>query len=246
MMKAITCPQCGALIKRISLKDKFAFCDYCGAKILLEENKIVELPAKKEEKKLTPWEQYRENYGKVQARADQYYVPDLEPPTRNYPLVGALIMVAIVVIPLIIFIASLDNSTSDQKKIPKKTLVENNNSFMPRTPTRTPTPYPKINYEVKVQWNGDNDMEHFENPQIDQSKLPSFDETELKKTVFKNRGVQVKITIDTTGEVTAAEAISGHLILKEAAQEAAIKNLFNPRQKPTKRILTYYFRLITD
>ena len=32
--------------------------------------------------------------------------------------------------------------------------------------------------------------------------------------------------------------------LKEAAENAAKKNLFNSRQKPTKRILTYYFRLL--
>lgn len=54
-MKAITCPQCGALVKKISLRDKFVPCDYCGAKILFEENKerIIEIPDKTEEQ-LTP------------------------------------------------------------------------------------------------------------------------------------------------------------------------------------------------
>jgi DNA-directed RNA polymerase subunit RPC12/RpoP len=41
-MKAITCPQCGALLEDISLKDNIARCDYCRAKILIRpigENK---------------------------------------------------------------------------------------------------------------------------------------------------------------------------------------------------------------
>ena len=34
-MKAITCPQCGALLEDVSLKENIARCDYCRAKILI-------------------------------------------------------------------------------------------------------------------------------------------------------------------------------------------------------------------
>lgn len=105
------------------------------------------------------------------------------------------------------------------------------------------TPLPSINYEVKAQWSGNNDIEHFENPQIDLSKLQTSDTETLKKTVFKNRKVEVKITIGANGEVTFAKSLSGHPILSEAAVNAAKKSLFNSRSKPTTRVLTYYFRL---
>jgi outer membrane biosynthesis protein TonB len=58
--------------------------------------------------------------------------------------------------------------------------------------------------------------------------------------------VQVRITIGTDGDVTKAEAISGHPILAEAAVEAAKKSLFNSRSKPTTRVMTYYFRLLDN
>ncbi len=246
-MKAMTCPQCGALIKKISLKDEFADCDYCEAKILLEENKdrIVEIPDKK---RLSPWEKYRENVRRVEERAKQYDSDYSYPeePKAGSSWVGAVVIFT--VIGLIViggFIAVLTSMTSRPINLTQKT-QPSRTVFSPTIQSPTPTPYPQINYEVKAQWSGNNDMEHFENPQIDSSKLPTADHNELKKTVFKNRGVQVKITINTEGEVTIAEAISGHPILKEAATNAAKKTLFNSRPKPTTRILTYYFRLITE
>ncbi len=253
-MKAVTCPQCGALVKRISLKDKFAVCDYCGAKILLEDNrdKIVEIPDKKEnvsEKQLTPWEQYRENHRKIEEKVKEnawrdYDLPEDYQPPQTRLFIFWLIFGAIGITVLIIFIANLESEDS------KPASVQPNNTLIIKTsPTvnfPTPTPLPQINYEAKVQWEGANDMEHFENPQIDNTKLPTDDLNELKKTVFKNRGVQVKVIIDTTGEVISAQAISGHPILREAAVDSAKKSLFNSRQKPTNRILTYYFRLITE
>jgi hypothetical protein len=38
-MKTFNCTQCGASIKRISLKDRWAHCDYCKARFLLPEEK---------------------------------------------------------------------------------------------------------------------------------------------------------------------------------------------------------------
>jgi hypothetical protein len=245
-MKAMTCPQCGALIKRISLKDKFAVCDYCEVRILLEENRdrIVEMPDKPAEKQLSPWEEYRANYEKVNARVRQLDSPHLQPPPDT-SFVGPLIVGVIVLIAGIIIFAGLKNSKSPSAGTqPKAALKTTPFPTVVNYPTSTPAP--QVNYQVKVQWSGANDMEQFENPQIDVSKLPTTDEKELKKTIFKNRAVQVKITIGTDGEVTSAEAVSGHPILAEAAVAAARKTLFNSRSKPTTRTLTYYFRLLSD
>jgi hypothetical protein len=210
---------------------------------------LIEIPDKEtvgkiEENQRTPWEQHQENYRKTKERASAYDAPYTYPLPEDKSFVFPVIVTFIGLVLAIIFLSNSDKCGSRPEAVKEKTLVKSNVS--PRIEYFTPTPLPQINYQVKVQWSGSNDMEHFENPQIDSSKLPTFDESELKKTVFKNRGVQVKITIDTTGEVSSAEAISGHPILKEAAVNAAKKTLFNPRQKPTTRVLTYYFRLTRE
>lgn len=243
-MKAIACPRCGALIKKISLKEEFADCDYCEAKILLSENKdkIVEIS----DKKLTPWDQYRENHRKIEERTKQNSW-DIEETNAETPRIfGFVIFGVIALIVVGVFVAIAGSMFASR---PKNIIEKTEPSKVVAAPTvqyPKPTPAPRINYQVKVQFEGANDMEHFEDPQIENEKLPTFDEVELKKTVFKNRGVQVKVTIDTTGEVISAEGISGHPILKESAVNSAKKSLFNPRSKPTTRILTYYFRLITE
>jgi hypothetical protein len=38
-MKTFNCTQCGASVRRLSLKDRWAHCDYCKAKFLLPEEK---------------------------------------------------------------------------------------------------------------------------------------------------------------------------------------------------------------
>ncbi len=248
-MKAMTCPQCGALMKKISLKDKFAECEYCEARILLEENRdrIVELSAKPAEKELSPWEQYRENYRKINERAGQFDHLDhldhdsvpLNPSRALLLIIGLIVLGA----GIIMVIALKSGSSRSANPTPKTTL---RTTPPPVTYYSTPPPAPQVSYQVKVQWTGANDMEQYENPQIDTAKLPTTDEKELKKTVFKNRAVQVRITIGTDGEVTSAEAVSGHPILAEASVAAAKKTLFNSRSKPTTRVLTYYFRLLSD
>lgn len=250
-MKAMTCPQCGALIRKISLKDKFAECEYCDARILLADNrdKIVEMPDKTPAiPPPTPWEQYRENYRKINERANQYNAPYTYPQKPQSSFIPGVIVFLVIFLfvagGFVLLAGSLlsprpPSGLADTK--PVKTAAPS-----PTIRYVAPTPAPSINYQVKVQWNGANDMEHFENPVIENEKLPTLDVKELKKTVFKNRGVQVRVTIDTSGEVSNAEGISGHPVLMEAAVKAAKKTLFNSRQKPTTRVLTYYFRLITE
>ena len=248
-MKAMTCPQCGALIKKISLKDKFAECEYCEARILLEENRdrIVDIPDKPAVPPPSPWEEYRANHQKVDERTPRFNSFDYNAEPKNSSAGVVVIIGLIALVAGIIVFATFRNSSPPPAANTARTTA------LKATPTPavvswypTPTPAPQVNYQVKVQWSGANDMEQFENPQIDVSKLPSSDEAELKKTVFKNRAVQVKITIGTDGEVTSAEAVSGHPILAEASVEAAKKTLFNSRSKPTTRVLTYYFRLLSD
>jgi len=232
-MKAITCTQCGAIIKRISLRDKVALCDYCGAEILLEENRenIVEIPD-------------HENAWK----SAELYQPDdnsgLDQTTRLiiFGVVGTVVFLTIV------FIIAGKKTADDRANSAKKSFAATTTPGAPPPPfpTVNPTVYPRITYEVEVKWIGDDDMEHYEVPSIDETKLPTGDGKELKKTVFKNRRAEVKITIDENGDVTEAKAISGHPILKEAAENAARKTLFANRRKPTTRLLTYIFRLTSE
>lgn len=244
----MTCPQCGALIKKISLKDKFAECEYCEARILLEENRdrIVEIPDKPDVPPPTPWEQYQENYRKVNERAQQFNSPYLNPMPPDRSAAAPVIVGLIVLVAAIIVFAAVKGSKQPPSTNTAKLTTLKTTPFPTVQSYPTSTPAPQIRYQVKVQWSGANDMEQFENPELDVDKLPTTNEAELKKTVFKNRAVQVKITIGTDGEVTSAEAISGHPILAEAAVAAAKKTLFNSRQKPTTRVLTYYFRLLSD
>lgn len=230
-MKAITCTQCGALIEKIALKDKFARCDYCGARILLRENmdKVIDIPDRLE-------------------RVGRDDSPDFiapGPKSANSLVTGIIVISAVVIFAGGGLITMVGILFSQPVKLKDKTAaVKNTDSRKSETPL--PTPLPRIVYQARVQWDGKNDMVHFENPQIEIEKLPTFETDELKKTVFRDRGVEVKVTIAATGEVVSAEALSGHPVLMEAAQNAALKTLFSSRQKPVSRVLTYYFRLVVD
>ncbi len=235
-MKAMTCPQCGAVIKSISRRDEFALCDFCGAKILIEEitDRRIEISDKA----------IAENRPKLDEKARRYDQFDNYPEenSKHFPAIGVILIIGIAGILTLVFAINSKSCQSRPSNVKEQTPLKGVNA--PQFKFPTPTTTPQINYEVKAQWSGNNDIEHFESPQIDMSKLSTSDPKELKKTVFKNRAVQVKITINTAGEVTSGEAISGHPILTEAAVEAAKKSLFNSRSKPTTRVLTYYFRLI--
>ncbi len=235
-MKAITCPQCGALVRTVSPKDKLALCEYCDAKIILPEEKT-------EKGELPPSQRLSENYPKAQERASQRDASFTYPDEKNNKAVLVPLVFMFAVIGAFILIGANTKSCLSRPLADAETKTPFKTASSPKFEYTVPTPPPSIHYQVKVKWQGDNDMEHFENPQIETSKLPSLDETELKKTVFKNRAVEVRITIDTDGAVTKAEALSGHPILKESAVQAARKTIFNPRRKPTSRVLTYYFHL---
>lgn len=43
-MKAISCPQCGSLIKHLSLHQPLAGCDYCGARLMSGDTFLTPVP----------------------------------------------------------------------------------------------------------------------------------------------------------------------------------------------------------
>jgi hypothetical protein len=218
-MKAINCTQCGAIIKRVLFSERFAICDYCEAKIVLPKENTLSF-----------------------AGIDPPVYPSER---RNYVVWAVIFCFAVVLLPMILFSIFGKDSSEDSTNKTFATKPKPNYSTTPFL-IAMPTVSPQINYQVNVKWDGSNDMEYFETPNIDTTKLKTGDEKELKKTVFANRSVQVRITINENGEVSEAQAISGHPILKEAAENAARKTLFSNRSKPSKRLLTYVFRLVSE
>jgi hypothetical protein len=97
-----------------------------------------------------------------------------------------------------------------------------------------------------MSWEGPADNEYFESPDVDFSKVADMTSEEVRKTVFKNRVVKLRVVIGTEGEITDVKTISGHPLLVEAATASARKSVFNSRSKPTTRILTYTFRVLQD
>ncbi|HEY0429794.1 MAG TPA: hypothetical protein VGC76_18570 [Pyrinomonadaceae bacterium] len=240
-MKAITCTQCGALINRTSFGNKLAFCDYCGAKLLLDEPsaKPVEIP----QIPRNDWQENASYRNYAETDAPEYVPLEDKSPVRT--LMNVLFLIAI---PIIIFVTAGRSCLNRPSESSKKTVAASNTPAFRSTPfpTVAPTVYPNINYTVTVKWDGSDDMEHFEVPSIDQTKLPTSDIKELKKTIFANRSVQVRVTIDENGEVSEAKAISGHPLLKEASEIAARKSLFSNRSKPTSRLLNYFFHITVE
>ncbi|MGB7068435.1 MAG: hypothetical protein WBD22_02990 [Pyrinomonadaceae bacterium] len=236
-MKTFTCTQCGALIEQISLKDRWARCDYCGARILLPEDvkstKVLAEPAFTE-----PGEMSSQNQLSI----------------RFFGILGLVGILFVFLIGGGLAVGSYRNKQREAKYRAERQRAATTYSPAP-TPTLIPvyiptpptsTPMPEILYRVNVKWDGPDDMEHYEEPAIDYPDLPTYDIAELKRTVFKNRSVGVRIKIDTSGEVTEAEAVSGHPALRRASVEAAKRSLFSNRRKPTTRIITYFFRLTDE
>jgi hypothetical protein len=107
-------------------------------------------------------------------------------------------------------------------------------------------PLPVVNYQPRVAWDGPDDMEYFADPEVDVSSVSNLTSEEVKKTVFKNRIVKLKVVINKEGEIDTVETISGHPLLVAAATESAKRSVFSSRSKPTTRILTYTFRVLND
>lgn len=247
-MKAITCSQCGALIKRISLKDKFANCDYCGAKILIEENKgkIIEIrdgvtppPPKRTFPQLDKRERDRLFQTMVEQNNDSDSYNDTKK-TVNVSLV--IFIIGFLTIAPIILVA-ISKIASEKKNTKKAEFANVEKTPTPAIVYQTQEPLPDIKYRAYVQYNTDIDADLVEVPVIRLEQLPTTDQTELKKTVFAQRKIRVRITINENGDVSDVKALNGHQVLQDSSVEAAKKSLFSSRKRKTTTVLTYIYIL---
>lgn len=231
-MKAINCPQCGATIENVSERSGIVDCEYCGARIMMDR-----LPPAPPDTSL--------NSG---------FTPDpsfkLSTPPGSQVNFGAIAGVAVAVISIFLIFISFNSKTS--KPTPSKIYTAPSSPTIYSTPssssvsTEPAKPVPVVNYQPRVLWDGPNDMEYFEDPEVDISSVSDLTSDEVKKTVFKNRVAKLRVIINTDGEIDTVEPISGHPLLVEAATESAKKSIFKQRAKPTTRILTYTFRVLPD
>lgn len=247
-MKAITCSQCGALIKRISLKDKFAHCDYCGAQILIEENKkrIIEIrdevtppPPKRTFPKLDKRERDRLFKTLVEQNNDANSYDDTR---KTLTVVLAIFAIGLFTFVPIVLVA-IFKAANSVKNTKKADFVSVEKTPTPKIVYPTPKPLPDIKYRSYVQYNTDIDADLLELPVIRLEQLPTTDLKELKKTVFANRKIRVRITIDENGDVSEANALNGHQVLRDSSIEAAKKSLFSSRKRKTTTVLTYIYIL---
>jgi hypothetical protein len=182
----------------------------------------------------------------------QYSEPvvfDAGPTTIPPVTIIAFVVAGIVVIPIIIgaFVLKKPTVTQPQKvySAPSSPVPYSTPSSWSVT-TESAKPVPVVNYQPRVSWDGPNDMEYFDDPEVDISTVSNLPSEDVKKTVFKNRIVKLRVVINTAGEIDTVETISGHPILVEAATRSAKRSIFSSRSKPTTRVLTYTFRLLPD
>ena len=227
-MRAVNCTQCGATITNVSESSVIIHCDYCGARLILDA-----LPrATEKPEPVTPPEFETES-------------------TSSWPLTIGLISAAAIFIPVLIvfsFMGKPNKPVTGVYSAPATKPVPagwSSSSWSVQS-SETPKPVPVINYQPRISWDGPNDIEHFDDPQVDISSVADKSAEEIKKTVFKNRVVKLRVIINTEGEIDEVETISGHPILAEAATASAKRSIFRSRSKPTTRILTYTFRLLKD
>lgn len=224
-MKAINCTQCGATIENVSEHSLIVDCQYCGARILMNRQTppVVDPPRFVAE-------------------------PEFPASSMSFLKIIGIVVGGFMMIPVLISAVVLINK-------PRKTEpVKFASAPTPAYPTpawsvpvsEPQKPVPIVNYQPRVSWDGPNDMEHFDEPQVDVSSVSHLTSEEVKKTVFKNRTVKLRVVINTEGEIDNVETISGHPILVEAATESAKRCIFRSRSKPTTRVLTYTFRVLKD
>lgn len=247
-MKAITCSQCGALIKQIRERDKFAECEYCLAKIPIQKEKVIIIPDQ-----TLPKPKLRKLSDRDKAHlfpsVDDDYVPFLDGESLTWVVVVGII---IVVFGLVVGISVISSSQSPNDTEIFEQSEGSSTGDSPETETYrieektpTPTPFPDFSYRAYVKYATNLGAEHLEIPTIEPEQLPpDMTEDEIKKALFKQKRIRVRISISKEGEVTEAEALNGHEVLKESSVKAAKKSLFSTRRRETKTTLTYIFLLV--
>ena len=227
-MKAITCTQCGATIENVSETSLIINCDYCGARLILDPRRPAPVPPP--------------------VPAPSFEFANVERPNATSFAVG---IAALFLIPIIIvFFVYLGQSQRKPERAEPSYVYTPPPSPYPApawsVSTEPAKPTPIVNYQPRVSWDGPNDMEHFADPEVDISSVAHLSSDEIKKTVFKDRTVKLRVVINTEGEIDDVTTVSGHPILVQAATQSARSSIFRSRSKPTTRILTYTFRLLKD
>jgi DNA-directed RNA polymerase subunit RPC12/RpoP len=231
-MKAITCTQCGATIENVSERSVIIDCEYCGARMIMDRGEPVVKPTP-----VTP--------------------PDLELDAEAGPTFSfmAVAIAVLALIPILIVVFAVIPKSGEKEDLEKKEISQLYKAVPASSPysawnipanAEPSKPLPVVNYQPRVSWTGPNDMEYFDDPEVDVSSVSDLTSEEVEKTVFKNRVVKLKVVINTEGEIDTVETISGHPILVEAATGSAKRSIFKSRSKPTTRILTYTFRVLKD
>lgn len=248
-MKAITCSQCGALIKGISMQKKVVVCKYCGSEMFLKnfQEKVIEIPDKDADKvkTKTDWEIYLERHREMRERSEIIQSET----SFDYDFQGWKILGVIVVIASVIGFAVLMYHTFNPSARTRNERVEkisNEPTPMP-TPTSTPEPCPNIDvlsYSSYVF--RDDEEKDIAVPIFKDSDLPTCDIVNLRRGMFndRNKMVKVRVTVDTEGNVVKAEQIAGHKNFKRSAEEAALKSTYYKPKRRTNKTIVYYYLLM--
>lgn len=238
-MKVTNCTQCGAVITDIRDGATFADCEYCGARFLVPHEP-------------KPEPRRAAHYSPAPFRAASISLPY---GARLVLIVIGVGMILLIVIGTIASVQQRKQRESAGASRLRREAEQRRLTDKPSTPytnpawtvsSEPPKPTPVINYQPRISWDGPNDLQYFSEPQVDISSVSDLTSEEIEKTVFKNRNVKLRVIINTEGEIDEVETISGHPILVEAATQSAKQTIFSARKKPTKRVLTYTFRLIKD
>jgi DNA-directed RNA polymerase subunit RPC12/RpoP len=227
-MKAITCTQCGAIIEDVSPNSLIINCDYCGARILLDPRPVEIKPP-------------------VAVPAPDFEIETPQTPQGRMIATGVAVALLVpLLITFVIFVSRPTRPTPAKVYSAPATPYVYSAPSLSTTPEEPPKPVPVVNYQPRISWDGPNDLEYFDSPEVDISSVSHLTSEEVKKTVFKDRVVKLRVVINTEGEIDTVETISGHPILVEAAAESARRSIFHSRSKPTTRVLTYTFRVLKD
>lgn len=253
-MRAITCPQCGALIREVSESQTMTACIYCGAKVLIPRDDKHFREDGKQEKRISPNENINQSGGNTIWNSP---FSDSNIYEKPKPAVSVAAAVTILFVGFFIIVAVAVGLSSKKKVEPALNLPKQTPFPMP-----TPPPMPVINipklpelnvspeedlplFDVsyRVSWDSSIPEQHIQLPTLKDVDFPSDDLKTLQKTVFAQKIIRVRIKINTNGEVTDAKAVSGHQILKDAAENAARASYFAERKKPLDTTLVYHFQI---
>ena len=228
-MKAISCPQCGSSISKISGRQPIVQCDYCDAKIMIPRGFVPNDAEAKPE--------LINQFGYPLDR----YVPFDETRISNSSIKTTVIALFLVFgIGFVILLVFAANSKSRfATTLPKPTPYKTPNITPPTTPTpyRTPTPH-NLSKGKTISGGVLNEKA------ID---LPKPAYPQLARIIKADSGaVNVQVTVDENGNVISTSAVSGHPVFWQEAEQAARSAKFAPtllRGKPVRvaGVIVYNF-----